>query len=508
MYLPDELVLEVLPHLHNTELKTARLVCRRWSCYAAESLFSKIFISPDQVNLDVFRSICNHPLLSRCVRHLQYDRLHLKPNIELSEYTNALFRETRDRLQYSEERPIETDDIQRTEFYTIVKNSSRGQHDREYHPALRRRAKAKCMTFDFIRTGFQRYVTQAQLQKRFIDGTDIESIIEDGLKTLDHLDAVTISDAGLRPELGTGSVLSRSWKSQSDWPSYVFESEPHAQAYPMISDALLKAQKHIHHLQLEGTVGDTVCNVMNHDSPSSYYAFNPVYRELKTLRLTLEVEYPLSMDDGYLYYMHEMLRSMLSLQDLRLAFVSDESRRVWKNPSAIFPDFGQWTQLTKLTLENMTFSTTGLLELIVLRMPSLQHLTLSGIGLVGGKWESVFEFLHCANILQSLRLFDRNIRCLPTRERQWYWWGSIADDIADVNNKSRDNIARMFEDYVVGSRHNPAIRHPSLQPHQPKEESQQFLADLFSNLETKAGGPHGELLVRMHELIEDDPTHQ
>ena len=510
MYLPDELVLEILPNLQNIELKAARLVCKRWSCYAAKYLFAKIFISLDRVNLDVFRSVCQHPLLSKYVRHLQYDRLRLEPHVELSAYASALLREAWNRLQYTEQGPIESDDAQRTKFFSIVINALRGKHDRDYHdpPAFRRGAKEKCMNFGFVRNDYQHYVTQVELQKRYIDGTDIESIVVDGLKSLDHLDAVTISDAGLHPTLGTGSLLARSWKSQSDWPSCVFVSSPAIQEYSTITVALSEAHKHIHHLKTECTIKNSVFDVMTNDSTPHQYHYINAYSGLKTLHLTLELEYPFSRNVPYLSHIHGMLQSMSGLRDLRLAF-HRKANDLWRfcmYDTAIFPEVGRWTQLTELRIENMTFRTKALMELIVLRMPSLQQLTLSGVNLREKYWEGIFEFLHRANFLQSLELLDDIRRCLFSGGKQWYHWGSNDDDdfgdLSAVERDGRDDTARMFQEYVVGSQHNPAFKHPSLRSHQPREESQKFLTDIFRHCEVESGGAKSELVMRMNELIE------
>lgn len=67
MHFPDEILLEVIQYLDKANLKKARLISKAWSCCAAQQLFTKIFISPSKLNLEVFKAISQHPLLSTCV---------------------------------------------------------------------------------------------------------------------------------------------------------------------------------------------------------------------------------------------------------------------------------------------------------------------------------------------------------------------------------------------------------------------------------------------------------
>lgn len=73
MDLPSEIVLAILKPLARPDLKSARLVSKNWSLCAAEFLFDIIYISPSKEDIDVFEAMTQHPVLSRCPRHLEYD---------------------------------------------------------------------------------------------------------------------------------------------------------------------------------------------------------------------------------------------------------------------------------------------------------------------------------------------------------------------------------------------------------------------------------------------------
>lgn len=63
----------ILKPLTRPDLKSARLVSRNWSLCAAAYPFEVIYISPSKEDIDVFEAITQHPVLSKCPRHLEYD---------------------------------------------------------------------------------------------------------------------------------------------------------------------------------------------------------------------------------------------------------------------------------------------------------------------------------------------------------------------------------------------------------------------------------------------------
>ena len=73
MYVPAELLLEILRHLEKIDLKTVRLVSHSFSQCASGFLFDTVYVSAHKVDFDVLCNIADHPQLSRCVKKLKYD---------------------------------------------------------------------------------------------------------------------------------------------------------------------------------------------------------------------------------------------------------------------------------------------------------------------------------------------------------------------------------------------------------------------------------------------------
>ena len=96
MELPNELLSEILQYLNNPDLKKVRLVSRTWSDSAAEHLFTKIFISPHKLNLEVFQALSQHAVLRNYIRELVYELVYFEPGISMSDYTVTLMNQIRD----------------------------------------------------------------------------------------------------------------------------------------------------------------------------------------------------------------------------------------------------------------------------------------------------------------------------------------------------------------------------------------------------------------------------
>lgn len=73
MHIPNEILLCILKFLHNMDLKSSRLVSKTWSAAASVFLFEEFHVSSVQDDLEVFEAATRSPLLSTCVRHLNYD---------------------------------------------------------------------------------------------------------------------------------------------------------------------------------------------------------------------------------------------------------------------------------------------------------------------------------------------------------------------------------------------------------------------------------------------------
>ena len=64
VYLPPELKVAVLAQLDKRDLRTVRLVSREWSALATSPLFDRVYISCRAPDLEVFKNITRHPVIS------------------------------------------------------------------------------------------------------------------------------------------------------------------------------------------------------------------------------------------------------------------------------------------------------------------------------------------------------------------------------------------------------------------------------------------------------------
>ena len=103
MDVPNEIVLPILSYLAPPDLKSTRLVSKRWSLCAAKCLFDVIYISPSKEDVDVFQAITHHPVLSKCPHRLEYVGNEFLSHYPKDEYAKHLWKQTRFQLHaYSE----------------------------------------------------------------------------------------------------------------------------------------------------------------------------------------------------------------------------------------------------------------------------------------------------------------------------------------------------------------------------------------------------------------------
>ncbi|KAL8875673.1 MAG: hypothetical protein Q9198_005996, partial [Flavoplaca austrocitrina] len=69
----NELVSAILSFLPQLDLKTARLVSKRWGSLGGQMLIGTLYISPREIDMVAFDNITKHQDLSKSVKHLVYD---------------------------------------------------------------------------------------------------------------------------------------------------------------------------------------------------------------------------------------------------------------------------------------------------------------------------------------------------------------------------------------------------------------------------------------------------
>lgn len=162
MKLPDELLLITLSYLNKRDLKTARVVCKTWSCCSAEYLFDKVFVSPHELNLQVFKDISQHPLLRKCVRTLEYDGAHFLPNMTFASYFTELLNDVSCHLMSlggpSDNPPSPDPQIHQLTSLAIQRHRIDLSGDPRQATKFRRKALAKCSDFYIIQSGYREYL--------------------------------------------------------------------------------------------------------------------------------------------------------------------------------------------------------------------------------------------------------------------------------------------------------------------------------------------------------------
>ena len=93
-FLPVELASTILELCEKSDLKVLRLVSRDWNAAATPFLFDRVWISPREVDLVVFRNITNDSNLSCHVRTLIYDATHFDEDLKPLEYVVQISEET------------------------------------------------------------------------------------------------------------------------------------------------------------------------------------------------------------------------------------------------------------------------------------------------------------------------------------------------------------------------------------------------------------------------------
>lgn len=438
MALPNEILLAILRPLAPSDLKSARLVSKIWSLCAAEFLFNVIYISPSKEDIDVFEAITQHPVLSKCVRHLEYDGAEF-----LIDYSQAEFCQ------------------------------DMGQLGRLYQSAV---ARHQCLE------GYRKYQEQATYQQDVLRSGQFSRVLVRGLKRLASLSSVTLQPHWpLRQsynyrDIERTSPLARSWNrlypDPQGWCSIydknVQKGPDGARHFLIISSALARAQKQLRSFKL-GPIGSLTCGVPPYvfdTSDNSRTGLDiTAFSELEHFDITLACYYDHSMPT--IFKKVQNLQVLLDTMDrlrslrLRLSHVSGRDPTLYTHEQ-IFPASKVWSQLTTLKLKSMSTTASDLLHLLVFQMPELRHLKLGGIKLIEGTWHSVIEGLKQSNRISSFGI-AYNTTLVHHSGKMFMSYRSI--------------FLRRVGEYLIHGGH-----HPCLPPNQSSHVAQNYMMDIEPSL--------------------------
>ena len=490
MDLPNEIILHILKLLEKSDLKSARLISKTWSAFAAEFLFNRAYVSAHPKNLGVFNAITQHPLLSKCVKQLRYDTVDFIDIKTEEDYFRYLWLQTGNHLAFSIFKRSQKDLIPDPDINTwleLVANADSGfdvRRPSEFYRFIRR----VCKNNGFIDCGYQKFHWVANFQRAHLNSGDFFDDLARGLQKLSNLTLVKMDDQCLFSEAilddpdklflksPTGSPMARDWNLFHLRPRpWQWGPQDHltvngasqgthgSNHYWMIICALIRSQRSIQAFATGG-VSEIPPWVFNksHMKTLGFYGLDIVALSgLKTLKLRIascdneDTSKRFPSIDG----LRSLLGSMHHLESLCLDFDADTERKpMFYNYDQVFPPEGQWSQLTSLKLVNFSSSATNFLTLLTRATPNLKELMLDGIELLSGTWEGVLECM-----MQSMHLSNF---LLDEGTELWHCGG---DKFLGLDEFS---FPEEIENYVVNGG-----RHPSLLSNQPDCATEEYITE-------------------------------
>ena len=481
--LPDEIGLQVFKQLGRPDLKNARLVCKIWALFAAESLFDKLYISPREEDIKVFESITQHPQIRRFVKNLEYDATYFSKDLDGFQYFLSLSTHTHNLQDFKpglyDAFKKEDSDPQVADFL----NGYNADTDR-FNMGIMRSAYERCKDYDFITEGHRKWHECAMYQDNCIRSGDFDRILRFGLRNLDCLESLYVTNDWwprifnpLHPH-HYDSPFGRKWS--------ILRATPHAwtQEFSMlrldesalndrpngfddfwrITTALAHVKKRVRRLGTKNL--SPVVFDQKHSMEDRAKSSIDTYSSLQVLDLYFFEDFYEAMDrpdSDKLSGLQNIIGTATRLQQLRLTFVTNSRLGSIILPFAqIFPDKGSWLALTSLSLCSTSTSAKNLVRLLTVRTPGLIRLELSNFLLSQGRWEGVIETLKRSTHLLKLRV--------------WPGWWLQHSNYLTFMGENEDAMKRYegVEHYISGG-----SRHPSLLPDEPDSASEKYLSDLW-----------------------------
>ncbi|KAM0805155.1 hypothetical protein BDR22DRAFT_487514 [Usnea florida] len=492
MELPNEIILEILRDLCGADLKNARLLCKLWSSCASEYLFTKVFFSPHQLNIDTFGAIAQHTTLRRFVQEIEYDPAWFSPHITIAEYLDILSRQI-STIDVPTTRTYEILDPQIQQFLDIQNFFGQAWTRNADRTIMDRRV---CCHFGFVQEGYRKWMEQAAFEEKSTkDGTFL-TLLARGLMEFDRLRTVKLSaewpsQGMVRPE---GSPLARSWHPFHAHPDgWVLDPDERLRGnsprknFCAVALALSKAGKStIRKLSVESNLLPNTFVAESGEADSFSSRAMAAYRTVEDLKLCLAAyaKDPLHEIHNNLHRLHRLLLSMTVLKRFELILPDDfvsEPMRLFPY-TKVFPSTGLWSHLTTLTISNLEVGTKDLITLLFNQIPNLRRLTLGNMVLLDGEWEGIIEYLRVANRLSSFWFTGRFM--LLHRGGHNYF----EDSFEAFHSKCGAfyKFLTSVEDYVVNWSTNPTLIHPNLTEDHPPYRSLDYLRNVFRLCEVPA----------------------
>ena len=415
VYLPHELKVAVLAHLEKRDLRTVRLVSKEWSALATRPLFDRVYISCRAPDLEVFRNITRHPVISTGVRELVYDGSLFIKDLSFTEY----FFKVVEAVHYLSQRwqsdiHFDSADVQINKFCRDC------QEDNPDGSKLY----GSHATDTFLDEGYQIYTEYSAFEWQNIESGWFFNELSTGLGSLKDLHSVVLDhsfwDFGFdcnkffkmptaNKIYGTsfsGSPLSRiwnpfhlgpvGWQILSDGSGLDIGRSRITAQFHMLTQAICATNKEISSFQTVNHDGSlphhalTVSTLTNGDLLGH---FMTAYSGLRCLDVWIAADSADHQDA--LTVLPDFLRQTYGLERLSLQFQIDDFHNSLEHKyryDEIFPALGSWPNLKELSLKGFAIGGCDLL-MLVLGRARLRRLELGMIDLLDGTWEGVIEGL-------------------------------------------------------------------------------------------------------------------
>ena len=460
MYLPNELVLDILQSLGRTDLKSARLVCKSWYPCASHFLFDKVYVAPNKIDIQVFEAITQHPILSKCVRHLVYDASVFASDLTRESYVEEFLRQVPLVERKGEASPENTDPqiIDLIRYCTRPKWTLPSDWEEEQIAIWK--------DHSFFHPGYQAYQEHSVYQERALHSGNFLQTLVLGLSRLDRLESVSLQGAWtphVVANLGEnhyGTPLARRWNPFHCFPRrWLWEPETDRH-FGIITTALARAKTHIGHIDEFAIDGDFSVNnrYLEKDRARVNGLESGITALLGIKRLHFDFMHnhlDLSAP-RYDYNVEGLLKLLGSMHSLQRLHISASSYHIY---DTVFLKVATWNNLEDLTMKKWASTTTALLRLLLIQMPRLRNLFIGCLDLLDGNcWASVIECL-------------RQFHHFTTFKMKYQGWFNR------TRKRPHNCYVAGLVDYVMNGG-----RHPCLSEEQPTSASEAYMLQIDASL--------------------------
>ena len=485
-YLPHELKVAILARLDKRDLKTVRFVSKEWSALATSPLFDRVYISCREPDLEVFRNITRHSLISTGVRELVYDGSFFVEDLSFEDYFYKVFEAVR--CNRESDISIDSGNAQIDEFYRICK-----MRDPDVSELYQDHGNDT-----FLVEGYQIYTEYSAFEWQNIECGWFFDELRTGLGSLTDLRSVLLNhwhwDMSIegnnffnlfkpiklyKPNklygTNSGSPLRRIWNPYHLGPEG-WQMLPDLQTgrsritaqFRMLTEAICATNREITSLEAldyDGCLPHQALAVSTLTN-SDLGHFMTAYSGLRYLDIQIATDSADHQDA--LIVLPDLLRQMYGLERLSLDFSREQPAEPLVPKyyhDEVFPAFGSWPQIKELSLRGFAIGGWDLL-MLVLGRARLRRLDLSDIDLLDGTWEGVIEGLRRRPGAMELNLQTTFTHCGGAVFRP--------DPAPYLILLTHDRFLRRIESYVVRGG-----RHPCLTPDDDPDTALRWLQDLM-----------------------------